>query len=281
MFQAKDLAKVLEALPDDDDTVLIGGQALNIWAEYYFKSDPSLATQPPFFSNDIDFLGDKQAASTLHSAWKGTLYLPGMDNHTPMTAKLNLTLEDGRPVNVDFLGVMMGVDNYHVRKAALRIHTPSSEKPILVLHPAHCLASRIYNTYGILDRRAGDYDSRHVERTRLAVKILNRALTDLFRKNDKKASREAYEFIEYTASLSCEEPAKLAFHLDSIDVLEAIPSNPDLGISEDFLTRRLPRIQAHVTRKRKQYASNVRRIEQKRAGMENPDQPGAARPCDL
>ena len=269
MFQVKDLTKVLESLPEDDNTILIGGQALNVWAEYYSELDAALTTHSPFFSNDIDFLGDKQAATALHDAWKGTIKIPDMDTHTAMTAKLTFKLEDGRPVNVDFLEVMIGVDNYHIRKEALKINTPPSQKSILVLHPAHCLASRIYNTYGILDRRTRYPGDHHVKRTRLAVKILNHNLTDLFKKNDERASRQAYRFIEYTASLSCEDPAKRAFHLDNIDVLDAIPRNPELGISEKFLTERLPRIQTHVALKRKIYISNVQRIEQKRSSMQN------------
>ena len=114
MFQVKDLTKVLESLPEDDNTILIGGQALNVWAEYYSELDAALTTHSPFFSNDIDFLGDKQAATALHDAWKGTIKIPDMDTHTAMTAKLTFKLEDGRPVNVDFLEVMIGVDNYHI-----------------------------------------------------------------------------------------------------------------------------------------------------------------------
>ena len=40
--------------------VLIGGQAVNYWAERYFQTEPELKTLQPFTSEDIDFKGGKQ-----------------------------------------------------------------------------------------------------------------------------------------------------------------------------------------------------------------------------
>ena len=133
------IAKVLESIQDDNDAVLIGGQALNIWAEYYAQQDSSLNTYSPFFSHDIDFLGDKDMAAAMHKIWKGEIRVPDMDTHTPMSANLRFNLEDGRPINIDFLEVMIGIDNYNIRKDAQRTKNPNTQKSVLVLHPAHCL----------------------------------------------------------------------------------------------------------------------------------------------
>ena len=261
MLRIHDIARVLESIPDDNDSILIGGQALNIWAEYYAQNDSSLNTYSPFFSHDIDILGDRNAAATMHKIWKGEIRVPDMDTHTPMSANLRFNLEDGRPINVDFLEVMIGVDNYHARRDARQARNPHTRKSVLVLHPAHCLASRIYNAYGILNRRTGQPNDRSVARTGLAIKVLKHALIDLFKTQDESSHRQAYRFIEYTASLAVEDPAKRAYHLDNIDVLEAIPTEPELGISEDFLHERYPRIRNHVTRKREIYSRNFGRIQ--------------------
>ena len=262
MFRINDIAKVLESIQDDNDAVLIGGQALNLWAEYYAQQDPSLNTHSPFFSHDIDFLGDKGMAAAMHKIWKGEIRVPDMDTHTPMSANLRFNLEDGRPINIDFLEIMIGVDNYNIRKDAQRTRNPNTQKSVLVLHPAHCLASRIYNTYGILNRRSGQPDGRSADRTRLAVKVLNHALTELFRNQDRESHRQAYGFIEYTASLAVEDPAKRAYHLDDIDVLDAIPTDPNLGMTEDFLNERYPRIQSFVASKRDIFSRNFEKMEQ-------------------
>ena len=265
MFRIRDISKVLESLPDDNDTILIGGQALNIWAEYYAQQDASLNTYSPFFSHDIDLLGDRDTAAAMHEIWKGEIRVPDMDTHTPMSANLRFNLEDGRSINIDFLEIMIGVDNYHIRKDAQKARNRDMQRSVLVLHPAHCLASRIHNSYGILNRRAGQPDSRSAERTRLAVKVLNLALSDLFRTQNKEAHREAYRFIEYTASLAVEDPSKRAYYLDNIDVLGAIPTDPNLGMTEVFLNERYPRIRSYVARKREIYSRHFEKIEQSKS----------------
>jgi hypothetical protein len=37
--------------------ILIGGQAVNYWAEHYLSAEPQPAELPPFTSEDIDFKG--------------------------------------------------------------------------------------------------------------------------------------------------------------------------------------------------------------------------------
>ena len=40
--------------------VLIGGQAVNYWAEHYFAEEPELRKHVPFTSGDIDFQGSRE-----------------------------------------------------------------------------------------------------------------------------------------------------------------------------------------------------------------------------
>ena len=41
--------------------VLVGGQAINVWANLYLPRIEALRTAGPFTSKDVDFLGDKPA----------------------------------------------------------------------------------------------------------------------------------------------------------------------------------------------------------------------------
>ena len=43
------------------DMVLVGGQAINVWANLYLPRIEALRTDGPFTSKDVDFLGDKPA----------------------------------------------------------------------------------------------------------------------------------------------------------------------------------------------------------------------------
>lgn len=45
--------------PDGQPYVLIGGQAVNFWAERYLKTESALRDYAPFTSGDIDYFGSK------------------------------------------------------------------------------------------------------------------------------------------------------------------------------------------------------------------------------
>ena len=53
--QFSDVFKIRDA--DGQPYVLIGGQAVNYWAEHYLSADPALEKLRPFTSEDIDFKG--------------------------------------------------------------------------------------------------------------------------------------------------------------------------------------------------------------------------------
>ncbi len=259
MFRIRNIYKVLESIPDNNDAILIRGQALNIRAEHNAQQDPSLYTQSPFFSHDIDFLGDTDTAAAMHNIQKGELRVPDMDTHTPMPANLKFHLEDGRPVNIDFLKVITGVDNYRIRRDALRASNPDTQECVLVLHPAHCLAGRIYNTYSILSRRSWEPDSRNADRTKLAVKVLNHAL------RTKTRTGGHIGLLTTRPALRLKTRQNALIMQDNIDVLEAIPTNPELGMSEDFLNERYPRIRHHVAHRRELYSRNFEKLERSEA----------------
>jgi hypothetical protein len=50
----------------ENEFVLIGGQALNFWAEKYGSRAPSLETFGPYTSKDIDFCGRRANLSLRH-----------------------------------------------------------------------------------------------------------------------------------------------------------------------------------------------------------------------
>ena len=54
-------------------------------------------------------------------------------------------------------------------------------------------------------------------------------------------NNEAYRLIDFTAGFAIENPAKRAFAMEKVDVLEAIHTGPELGLSEEFLNEHYPR----------------------------------------
>jgi hypothetical protein len=57
-----DIKPVLARLGDlTEDIVLVGGQAVSFWVDFYSGRDPELARLVPLASKDIDFCGDVRA----------------------------------------------------------------------------------------------------------------------------------------------------------------------------------------------------------------------------
>lgn len=133
----------------DDGAFLVGGQALNIWAERY-SGAPELDDFGPYTSKDLDYFGHRRAAEKLATAIGGSLRLPHPDNATPQSAIVVAEI-DGRRIEIDFLTHVLGVRSPGLENSAIEIVmqvlTAKGEGTLTVpiMHPLHCLQSRIAN----------------------------------------------------------------------------------------------------------------------------------------
>lgn len=57
-----------EILASPERPLIVGGQAVNIWAEHYSVHDAKLAAQSPFLSKDADIMGDRALVEKLAKA---------------------------------------------------------------------------------------------------------------------------------------------------------------------------------------------------------------------
>lgn len=124
-----------------DGVIMVGGQALALWAERYQALCPELAALGPLTSDDLDYFGPRSAAETLASAIGGTVHLPDADDHTPNTAVVTATL-GGTRVQVDFLWSLAGVQEADLKRQALELFIPgegaeSEAITVPVMHPLH------------------------------------------------------------------------------------------------------------------------------------------------
>ncbi len=68
-----DIYLFIASLPNSEKVTLVGGQALNFWAEMYLGDDSGLYRRyAPFTSADIDFLGGRDAVIECAETWDGT-----------------------------------------------------------------------------------------------------------------------------------------------------------------------------------------------------------------
>ena len=132
-----------------DDAFIVGGQALNLWAERY-RHVAELHVYGPYTSKDIDYFGRREAAEKLANALGGSVSIPEVDDHTPQTAIVHVEIE-GQPIEIDFLGHVLGVDDAKLKKQAIQIRMNVTmaegtvELNVPIMHPFHCLQSRLAN----------------------------------------------------------------------------------------------------------------------------------------
>lgn len=226
------------------DIILVGGQALNIWADRYAARYPSLIGAGPWTSADIDFFANQAAARRCSVAWGGRIRLPNLDDHgTPNTAQVETPVFDP-PLVVDFLGSINGVHARDLRELAAEVSLPDGQR-LLVMHQFHCLVGQLANVYGPLTRRNGPDGERHRDRVRLAIRVMRCHVLDLL---DGQV-RGARNTIEAIAEVAHDRDAIAAWRRDGTDVLDAIPAE-DARLGKAFLTKRWPQIKAWVAARR-------------------------------
>jgi hypothetical protein len=140
---------IAKILADDERAFVVGGQALNLWAEYYSGRAAELIAFRPFTSKDIDYFGQRAVAEKLAAGLGGTIEVPAPHDTTFQTAIVHATVE-GIDIDIDFLSHMKGVQRgLEAGVADLIIpydhEGEDAELAIRLMHPLHCLQSRIAN----------------------------------------------------------------------------------------------------------------------------------------
>ena len=182
----------------EDGAFVIGGQALNLWAELYSDLE-ELKLYRPYTSKDIDYYGLQDAAEKLAAALGGKVLIPEIDNQTPQTAIVEALVE-GKELKIDFLGHVLGVRPDHLNDFVAEIIVPYTQNgetkhlAIPVMHPLHCLQSRISNLAVL--HREDDTAKRQAEAAPLVLReYINRALEDGDVKEAIKTLQRLFDFL--------------------------------------------------------------------------------------
>lgn len=183
-----DIAKILQG---DERAFVVGGQALNLWAEYYAPRAAELLEFRPYTSKDIDYFGQKDVAAKLAEGLGGTLKVPDTGNTTFQTALVEATV-DGIEIGIDFLSHVKGVQR-GLEDGVSDLIVPyeqggeTAEIAIRLMHPLHCLQSRVANTFE-LGREDGTSQRQLAAAPIVLREYINEALSD-------NAEREATDVL--------------------------------------------------------------------------------------
>lgn len=245
-LSVRDVAELLERSPRSRDAILVGGQALNVWAVHY-----GLATQTAAVSDDIDFFGTRADAIAAGLDWGGDVNMPSLDDHTPNAAVVLVEIHDSKR-GIDFLDSILGVEAEELRRWAGLVR--GRDYSFRVLHPLHVLQSQLENVYGALKRRDEEVGQYYVGRVKLSVQVVASAVEEML---EAKRTRDALNAAERVARIARSRPGLEAHRRDGIEVLAGIPIHR--GWPGKFLDQRLAQIRAGVEAQLKKYGARAER----------------------
>lgn len=126
--------------PDGLPYVLVGGQAVNYWAERYLSVEPELQNLFPFTSEDIDFKGNRDDVQRIAEQLELVPVYPHKVEMTALVGAIPFRIGDLKS-NIEILRVVPGVSQSTID--SLAIQAEWSGKQIRVLDPISLLSCKL------------------------------------------------------------------------------------------------------------------------------------------
>jgi len=171
-YSPHEIRPVLQALAQTKG-VIIGGQAVNLWAEHYQQEGPPWMELRPYTSIDLDVLGNRTDVLKCSQTLNAEPFFPTPSENTANSGKI-VTQVEGSDFEIDFLHTPNGLSPAEVMELARPILF--EEIRLKILHPLHCVESKTVNLMTLPQEAGERQDLKHL---RLSIAILRQHLIDL------------------------------------------------------------------------------------------------------
>ena len=237
--------RVVLQLPHQDHLIIVGGQAVSIWADRYLQAEPELQQYLPFTSKDLDLLGD---AVDLHQLSKATGFKRVMAPQKvliPSAGFIEMPRQNAVTVKIEILKRIYGVTTQEAKATALVVERDGVQ--YRVLHPLMLLKAKAEASVYLPQDNSGQerQDVRHLKMVILCVRGFLRELIAQV-ENNKLSARDCINLLEETLTIATSRAAadtkkKFGVVWDMVLPLESLESasNPKL---KNFFGKRLPRL---------------------------------------
>jgi hypothetical protein len=235
--------------------LLVGGQALAIWAEF-FQIEPTGVLSEKITA-DIDFIAPKSVANRLSLVLKWRLYLPTFEDSTSQTAKVATTLPDGGVKQVDFLSSIVGLVTAKIQERASELELPIGSK-VRILSPLDVLESRLRN----LDILSSKQNAVGIAQAELAIAVVGKFFDFLI--SSDRGVRGLLDAVKRVTQIAFDRRlAQVCFKYD-LNPLSSIPA--EKIESESFQSKRWPQILARANKLRQEQTKlQTRAVEKSRS----------------
>ncbi len=233
-------ADFAKALATPEPLLLVGGQAVNLWALYYADRTRDLA---PFVSRDADVLGDR---ATLILLGKLAGAKPQFFPIKPPSNEVGVVIASdkaGEPLLIEVLRYVKGATNEDLRQPAYEFALGENQVRVQAPGPIALLQAKLANLAEI--NQSGRQDGRHVV---ILARIMPAYLEDLRVLVEKGGldERKLIEFLERLLAVVASPQGRKAcadLRLKPRDLFAELKST-GLPMLQAFLEKRLPRVLA-------------------------------------
>lgn len=245
-----ELKNILSKIDLESDLILVGGQAINIWASVYESKIPELQQFLPFSSEDLDFVGSKIDAIRVQEILGGDLTLNKDFTPSPNTGVL-ITQTQEQNLRIDFLASVFGLGDSEVTASAVRFKGKDKLAGInlKVLNPILCLEGKLKAYTGL--PQAGRQDKKHLQ---ISLLVVEQYIKDICQQNQP---RDGLKLIEKIFKIAKSDAGLQVWIRNRLDILDSIPKktiNNLLAPSwSKFREIRLPQAVKEVAARRIKY----------------------------
>jgi hypothetical protein len=225
----------------DAEALIVGGQAVNFWAEIFEEEEPELLQYRPFTSADLDLHRPSLSARRLLRGRAKKVEAerdPFGKAFTIVSHTFLIQGKEGKTLAVDELKMVPGLQPNDIRKGTLVVEF--SGVKLRVLHPIACLKAKLHNV-GAIDQR-GRQDEKHVRILIPCVRAFLRRL--IIEAHTSGNCRPALNALQQLLLLTSKRQIIKIARAHGFALLQTMPL-PDLTISHhpkliSFVAKRLP-----------------------------------------
>ena len=223
-------------LATKEPVLLVGGQAVNLWAMYYETRTAALA---PFVSRDVDVLGDRKTLETLGELARTK---PQFFPVKPPTNEIGVIIakdHNGLPLLIEVLRYVHGVSNAELREPVYTLAI--GETHVQVPSPIALMQAKIANVADIA--QTGRQDARHIM---ILAQVLPAYLEDLEKAvvEGRMEERKLIEFLERLLAVVTTEKARKVLQELGLGIRQFFAGfeYENLPRLRSFIEKRVPRV---------------------------------------
>lgn len=224
--------------------LLVGGQALAVWAQLYSVVPVGELSQA--VTVNVEYIGPADVARSLWKAlgapWQ--LRVATLDDTSPQTAKVFAVVDEEGLKQIDFLSGIAGLVTERIAKRAPLIELGSGRN-IRILHPLDVLESRLRN----LDVLPAKQNPIGVAQARLAIEVVRKFM--LSQLSEGTPPRAVFKAIQEVRRIALDSRLVRVACQWKLDVLAAVPA--DRISAPAFTDRMWPTLVAEVDEKREKH----------------------------